>query len=296
MQKVARRSWLGLLAVVIVTVTMLLGLPQNAKAAANPPKVIETRVGPFQCVAIPGVTKVRVRPLAPSNKEIDYKVYWNGNERATYEYCQVEGGGKSYTLKPGQTQTHTPNYPSGRRVEITNENYATGEYGSVLVVEDLTPFEDASSGKAKVSEVKALSTNGQEIDMPCNGRAYSTELQASNSMGAVWTNTCGKRVEVVIDRADGEWNYGSGYPYNIMVGPEGNRSGPVESNFLNPTCNGAELSYLIDDEPVPGGCYSIDRSLFLDPGETIKLINNDAPGNAYNDNSGSITIYNIRNF
>lgn len=44
MQKVARRSWVGLLAVVIVTVTMLLGLPQNAKAAANPPKVIETIV------------------------------------------------------------------------------------------------------------------------------------------------------------------------------------------------------------------------------------------------------------
>lgn len=37
-----RRSWVRLLAVVILTVTTLLGLPQNGKAAANPPEVTET--------------------------------------------------------------------------------------------------------------------------------------------------------------------------------------------------------------------------------------------------------------
>ncbi|NEN87646.1 MAG: hypothetical protein F6K48_01410 [Okeania sp. SIO3H1] len=135
-----------------------------------------------------------------------------------------------------------------------------------------------------------------DIDMPCNGRAYGTELQASDSQGAVWTNTCGKTMEFVVDYAYGEWNYGDSSPYDILVGPEGNPTGPVKGNFSNPTCRGAELSYLIDGEPVPGGCYFIDRSVFLEPGETITLINNDAKGSAYSDNSGSMVIDSLRNF
>ncbi|NET42488.1 hypothetical protein [Okeania sp. SIO2B3] len=133
------------------------------------------------------------------------------------------------------------------------------------------------------------------IDMRCNDRASYIELQASDSEGAVWTNTCGREVEFIVDFADGEWNYGSGYPYNIMVGPEGNPQGDVFGYFDNPYCQGAELSYVIDDQPVPAGCYSYDRSVFLMPGETITLINNDQKGSAHNDNSGSVFLY-VHNF
>jgi len=140
MQIANKSNWVKLLAMVIVSVTMLLGMPQNAKAAANPPQVIETRVGPNQCVAIPGVAKVRVRSLEPSEKEIDYKVYWNGNEKVTYEYCYSYGSGDEFKLKSGEIQTHTPNFPDGRRVEITNLNTVQPDYTDVLVVEDLTTF------------------------------------------------------------------------------------------------------------------------------------------------------------
>ncbi|NER26830.1 MAG: hypothetical protein F6J89_04165 [Symploca sp. SIO1C4] len=140
-----KSNWVRLLAMVIVAVTMLLGMPQNAKAAANPPKVIETRIGPNQCVAIPGVTKVRVRSLDPSQKEIDYKVYWNGNKLATYEYCYFYGGGDEFKLEPGEIQTHDPSFPGGRRVEITNLNKVMPDYSDVLVVEDLTTFAPGGS-------------------------------------------------------------------------------------------------------------------------------------------------------
>lgn len=150
MQNGMLRSWVRQLAMVIVTVTMLLGLAQNANAAANPPKVIETRIGPNQCVAIPGVKKVRVRQLNSSDKEIDYSVYWNGNNRATYEYCYFYGAGEKNTLKPGEAQTQLPNYPDGRRVEITNLNKYSPDYSDVLVVEDLTSFVEQSKVKGKV--------------------------------------------------------------------------------------------------------------------------------------------------
>jgi len=142
MQKAKNRNWVKLLAMVIVTVTMLLGIPQNAEAAANPPKIIETRVGPNQCIAIPGVKEVKVRQLEPSQKEIDYTVYWNGNQQATYEYCYFYGGEDEVTLKPGEIQTHIPSVPSSRRVEITNLNTKYLDYSDVLVVKGLTTFDN----------------------------------------------------------------------------------------------------------------------------------------------------------
>ncbi|WP_424097334.1 hypothetical protein [Moorena producens] len=134
------------------------------------------------------------------------------------------------------------------------------------------------------------------IDMFCHDRAYGTELPASDPDGATWSNDCGYTVEFIVDFADGRWNYGSAAPYNTMVDPNGNPDGPVYDNFANPTCKGAELSYLIDGEPMPYGCYSIQRSFFVDPGQKVQLVNNDAKGAAYKDNQGSALIFNIRNF
>ncbi|AOY83019.1 hypothetical protein BJP36_26995 [Moorena producens JHB] len=133
------------------------------------------------------------------------------------------------------------------------------------------------------------------IDMPCFDRAYRTELPASDPDGAIWYNSCGERMEIVVDYANGLWNYGSAEPYNTLVGPKGNPNGPVYDNFANPTCNGAELSYLINGEPIPYGCYSIQRSFFVEEGEFVQLVNNDAKGSAYQDNEGAIVIKYIRN-
>ncbi|NEP36209.1 hypothetical protein [Moorena sp. SIO3B2] len=133
------------------------------------------------------------------------------------------------------------------------------------------------------------------IDMPCGDRAYGTELQASDPDGAFWVNDCGERMEFVVDYADGLWNYGSAEPYNTLVGPEGNPDGPVYDNFANPSCKGAELSYLINGEPIPYGCYSIQRSFFVEPGDFVQLVNNDAKGSAYQDNQGEIIIFDIHN-
>jgi hypothetical protein len=137
--KTARLKWAKVLAMVIVAVTMLLGMPQNAKAAANPPQFQETRVGPYQCVAIPGVTKVRVRALEPSNAEIQYAVYHNGNEKATYEYCSTPANsGDKYVLEPGNMRVHTTRDNKLGRLQIGNLSYSGARYGAVLVVEDMT--------------------------------------------------------------------------------------------------------------------------------------------------------------
>lgn len=101
----------------------------------------------------------------------------------------------------------------------------------------------------------------------------------------------------MIDYTKGEWNYGSVLPYDndTMVGPEGNPNRSVDGSFANPTCNSAELSYLIDGAPVPGGCYSLDRSVSLEVGQTLQILNNDR-SDGYRDNEGEMFITNICNF
>jgi len=135
-------KWIKVLAMVIVTVTMLLGIPQDAKAA-NPPKAMQTRIGPYQCVAIPQVTELKVHQLEPSPKEIDYTLFWNGNQKNTYEYCLLDEPGEEYTVGPGEIQTYKPlpYYDGIARVEITNLNkYYQLDYGDVLVVDYVTTF------------------------------------------------------------------------------------------------------------------------------------------------------------
>ncbi len=136
--------------------------------------------------------------------------------------------------------------------------------------------------------------SASDIDMYCDDIAVIT-LEASDSQGASWFNDCGYPVEVIIDYASGLWNYGSAEPYRDLVDANGNPDGPVYGNFANPDCYGAELSYLIDDEPVPDGCYEITRYVLLEPYQMLTLIDNDARGDAYYDNEGEQEIV-IRNF
>lgn len=132
------------------------------------------------------------------------------------------------------------------------------------------------------------------IDMGCGESTGGIVIPASDEIGAYWVNNCGKTMEVVVDYAQGKWNYGSAAPYNQIVGPDGNPYGPVRDNFSNPTCRGAELSYVMEYDAVDGGCYSVRRSVFVEPYRAIRLTNNDAKG-GYGDNSGSVTIEQIHN-